>query len=205
MARAALSDRLADRLRDYRPDAVLRVAVDGPPAAGGGELARELADRLLAAGRPAVLIPADGFLRPASLRLEHGRQDPDAYYEDTLDVGALRREVLAPLGPGGNGHYLPSLWDPVTDRATRAARQPVPAAAAVLVEGVFLLRPELAGDFDVSVHLRLSPAARRRRVVAARELPAYDRYDAEVAPVARADLVVLWDDPARPALVDRLG
>lgn len=184
------------------------MAVDGPPAAGGATLAAELVDRLRTAGRPAVQVAAAGFLRPASVRLERGRDDPDAFYDDAHDVGALWREVLCPLGPGGDRGYLPSLWDPATDRATRAVRRSAPAGAVVLVDGVFLLRPELVTGFDVTVHLRLSPAARRRRVPAAdaaRELPAYDHYDAEVAPAEAADLVVYLDDPARPALLDRLG
>jgi hypothetical protein len=55
----------------------------------------------------------------------------------------------------------------------------------------------------------MSPAARRRRTPddAAWELPAFDRYDAEVDPAALADAVVLADHPDRPALVlaGRLG
>lgn len=186
---------------------MLRVAVDGPALAGGAQLSAELADRLRAAGRPAAHLHAGDFLRPASVRLERGRDDPDAFYSDALDVAALWREALGPLGPGGDRRYLPSLWNPHTDRSTRASRRTLEPGAAVLVDGVFLLRPQLATGFDVTVHLRLSPAARRRRVAAddaRRELPAYDRYDAEVAPAAVADLVVLWDDPARPALLDRL-
>lgn len=42
-------------------------------------------------------ISADDFLRPASLRFERGKQDPDARYTDWLDLGALRREVLDPV------------------------------------------------------------------------------------------------------------
>lgn len=201
-------DRLAGRLRDRSPASVLRVAVDGPPEAGGAALASDLAARLPAAGRSALLVQAASFQRPASVRLERGRDDPDAYYEDALDTGALWREVLGPLGPGGSRRYLPSLWDVTTDRSSRAVRRTAPGDAVVIVEGTFLLRPDLAAGFDVAVHLHLSAAARRRRVPAAsaaRELPAYDRYDAEVAPVHGADLVVLWDDPVRPALVDRLG
>lgn len=184
------------------------MAVDGPPVAGGAALAADLADWLRTSGRPAVHVPAAGFLRPASERFERGRDDPDAYYDEALDVGALWREVLAPLGPGGDRRYLPSRWDPDRERATRAVRETASYGTVVLVEGVFLLRPQLAGGFDLTVHLRLSPAARLRRVPtadAARELPAYDRYDAEVAPAESADLVVRWDDPVRPALLSRLG
>jgi hypothetical protein len=147
------------------------------------------------------VVPADGFYRPASLRLEHGRTDPDARYTDWLDAGALGREVLNPVGPGGSGSYLPVLWDLERDRAARARRRPMPADGVLLVPGSLLQGVGLA--FDVVVHLRVGPAARRRLTPPeqAWELPAFDRYDDEVDPAALADAVVLADHPDRPALV----
>ena len=54
----------------------------------------------------------EGFLRPASLRLEYGHEDVEAYYDGWFDTGALWREVFGPLEPGGDGRVLPDLWDP---------------------------------------------------------------------------------------------
>ena len=177
------------------------MAVDGPELAVPERLAARLADRLPGAGRAAVVVPAAGFYRPASVRLEHGRTDPDARYTDWLDVRALAREVLDPLGPGGSGEYLPVLWDVERDRAARARRVPMPTGGVLLVPGPLLQGVGLA--FDVVIHLRVAPAARRRLVPAeqAWTLPAYDRYDDEVDPAALADAVVLADHPDRPALV----
>jgi hypothetical protein len=109
--------------------------------------------------------------------------------------------VLEPAGPGGSGEYLPVLWDVERDRAARAPRQPAPDGGVLLVPGALLQGLGLA--FDVVVHLRMSPAARRRRTPEERawELPAFDRYDDEVDPVTLADAVVLADHPGRPALV----
>jgi len=148
-----------------------------------------------------VVVPAAGFYRPASLRLEHGRTDPDARYTDWLDVRALGREVLNPLGRDGSGRYLPVLWDLERDRAVRAQPQPMPDGGVLLVPGSLLQGIGLA--FDVVVHLRVSPAARRRLTPPeqAWELPAFDRYDDEVDPASLADAVVLADHPDRPALV----
>ena len=186
---------------------MLRVAVDGPdlPGAPGATgplpLAQALAERLPTLSRPAVVVPAAGFYRPASLRLEHGRTDPDARYSDWLDSGALAREVLDRSGPQGPGEYLPALWDLERDRAARLRYRPAPAGGVLLVPGSLLQGLGLA--FDAVVHLRVSPAARRRRVPDDRawELPAFDRYDDEVDPVGLADAVVLADHPDRPALV----
>jgi hypothetical protein len=177
------------------------VAVDGPDLARPELLAAAIAERLPTLGRAAVVVPASGFFRPASLRLEHGRTDPDARYTDWLDAGALGREVLGPVGPGGSGSYLPVLWDTARDRAARARPRPMPAGGVLLVPGALLQGVGL--PFDVVVHLRVAPAARRRRTPAedAWQLPAYDRYDDEVDPLALADAVVLADHPDRPALV----
>ena len=177
------------------------MAVDGPDVARPDQLAAAVAERLPPLGRAAVVVPAAGFWRPASLRLEHGRTDPDARYTDWLDAGALSREVLDPLGPGGSGAYLPVLWDVARDRAARAAPQPMPPRGVLLVPGALLQGLGLA--FDVVVHLRVAPAARRRRTPGERawELPAFDRYDDEVDPVSLADAVVLADSPDHPALV----
>lgn len=182
-------------------DEPVRIALDGAAAADPGSLADQLVDPLLAAGRAARRVAAAGFLRPRSLRFEHGQQDPDSFYEDWFDLGALRREVLRPLGPGGDGRYLPALWDSARDRATRARRDTAPPGFALLVDGPFLLGSGL--PFDLTVHLQLSPAALLRQTPPDERwtMPAFARYQAEVSPEAVADVVLRMDDPRHPALL----
>jgi hypothetical protein len=201
VSREALIDELADRLAAQSPGAWLRVAVDGPPVADPGPFADALVDPLRVRGRPAVRVAADDFLRPASLRWEWGRTNPDAFYAGWLDEAGLRREVLDPAGPGGSGRILTSLWNAETDRASRAPYRELPTGAVVLVSGALLLGAGL--PFDMSVHLEMSAAALSRRIPAelAWTLPAYARYAEEVCPAAFADVVVRLDDPRRPAVV----
>nr|WP_223182741.1 MULTISPECIES: uridine kinase [unclassified Streptomyces] len=180
------------------PDAArLTVGVDGPPAAPGGTLAELLAEELRARGRSVQVVGTTGFLRPASLRYEHGKRDPDAYYEGWTDIGALWREVFGPLEPGGSGRVLPDLWDPVRDRATRSPYVTLPPGGVLVLHGPFLLGHWF--PFDLSVHLRLSPAALARRTEEAWTLPAFARYETEVDPASAADAVVRTDDPRHPA------
>jgi hypothetical protein len=77
----------------------------------------------------------------------------------------------------------------------------MPPRGVLLVPGPLLQGVGLA--FDVVVHLRVAPAARRRRFPAGQawELPVFDRYDDEVDPVSLADAVVLADRSEHPALV----
>jgi hypothetical protein len=186
-----------------RADAIqgwLRVAVDGADAADPGRLADALVDPLRVRGHPVTRVRAEDQLRPASLRLERGRTDPDSFYEDWLDTEGLSREVLDPLEPGGSGLVRAVRWDAAADRAARTRAEVMPDGAVLVVSGPLLLGRWLA--FDLTVHLELTPAALARRTPVEREwtLPAYARYADEVAPAAVADVVVRLDDPRHPAV-----
>jgi hypothetical protein len=199
-----LVEELADRIASAPRDRRVRVAVDGAPMARPGDLADALVGPLRLRGREVIRVSADDFLRPASVRLEHGRTDPDVFYTDWLDLGALVREVLGPLEPGGSGKVLPALWDSGIDRAARAPYITLPDSGVLLLDGALLLGRGL--PLDHAVHLWLSPGALARRVTAEQEwtLPAYDRYDREARPAQVADVVVRFDDPRHPALVEQL-
>jgi len=196
----ALADTVAERVaRLPAPEGGrLRLAVDGAPAAGTAGLADAVAERLRLLGHPALRVSAGDFLRPASLRLEFGHQDPDAYFDGWLDTNALFREVFDPLEPGGSGLVLPALR---SARALRTAPVPLPPGGVLVLDGPLLLGRWF--PLDLSVHLRLGPAALARRTPADQQwtLPAFARYQDEARPADTADLVVRADDPRHPALV----
>lgn len=206
---------LVARVLGVRPDGWTRVALDGAPAAEPGALADRLADELRERGRAVMRVSAGDFLRPASVRLEHGREDPGSYYDGWLDTAALHREVLRPLdpvgtgpagmGPAGMGKVLPRLWNPTTDRSYRAERVALPPRAVLLLDGPLLLGRKL--PLELTVHLALSDGALARRTPQERRwtLAAFDRYRHEVDPERVADIVVRWDHPDNPAISATAG
>src|SRR5215213_11122181 len=189
----------------------VRLGIDAAVTEDGAGLAALVADRLRADGLPVLWVDQEGFLRPRSIRLELGADDPDAAWERWYDDAGLRREVLDPLGLGGAMTWVETLWDAGADRASRAPRRPAAPGTVVVLDGRFLLRWELADAIDLAVHLQTSAAAQARRTPDEPErlrlLPSWQRYLDETDPAGRvlsgsvAGVVVRYEDPRRPALV----
>jgi uridine kinase len=172
-------------------DGRMRVLIDGAPASEPGTLADAVVEPLRALGRAVQRVSTEDFLRPASVRLEHGRTDPYSYRHDWFDLAGLQREVL---DPALDGKVLPSLWNAATDRASRAEYVSLPENGVVVVDGTLLLDRRLPAE--LTVHLWLSPGALKRKTTEQWTLPAFDDYE----PVA--DLFVRYDHPERPGLVE---
>lgn len=204
VAVARVVDRVLDGLAAARtadPERRWRVLVDGAPPTRPGDWAQELVEPLRARGHAVLRVSAGDFLRPGGVRFEFGRDDPDALLDTALDAGALIREVLDPLGPGGDGSYLPALWDAARDRSARALRQAAPPGAVLVLDGGLLLGRWLPADLTVHLAVRPATLARLTPAADAWRLASEDRYRAETDPEQVADVVLRVDDPRRPGWV----
>ena len=183
----------------------VRVGVDGRTAVGKTTFADALADHIRATGRPVVRAGIDGFHRPKAERYARGRMSAEGYYRDARDLEAVRRHLLDPFGPGGDGRYAVKTFDLATDTAVQPVPTQAPENAVLVVDGSFLQRRKLRGGLDMVVFLRASRETSRARGVARdgaymaeaydrRYLPAFDLYTGEVDPVASADVVVDVED-----------
>jgi uridine kinase len=202
---------LAAAVRRRHP---VRVGIDGVDAAGKTTFADELAAALVAVGRRVVRASIDDFLPPRAVRYARGRRSAEGYYRDGFDLVALRRELLEPLGPGGDRRYRARVFDYVTDSPRDDPVLRAPRDAVAVVDGVFLHRPELEGCFDLTVFLEVdlltaltrgaerNPAA--QSLYRDRYQPAQRRYLAEVRPHERADVVIENSDAARPRILRTL-
>lgn len=216
--RAQLLGILADAIASVRLPHPTSVAVDGPDAAGKTTLANELAAELGTLGRTAIRASLDGFHRPRAERYLRGGTSPEGYYEDSFDHAALRACLLDPLGPGGDLVYRTEAFDYRADAPTHASTAVAPRDGVLVLDGVFLLRPELLEIWDFSIYVKASEAvilrrARRRDVdllgspaevekrYRERYLPAQRLYAERARPMEAADVVVLNNDPFKPILV----
>ncbi len=151
--RRGVLDRIARAIAALPGDRIVRVAVDGVDGAGKTWFADELARSPDLAGRAAIRASVDGFHHPRAVRYRRGRDSPDGFYLDSYDYAALRHELLDPLGPGGSGRYRTAIFDQPADRPIVTDQAVAPAGAVLILDGIFLHRPELRACWDLSIFL----------------------------------------------------
>jgi uridine kinase len=172
------------------PQGPLLLAIDGGSASGKSTLGRVLSERF-----DGTLFHMDDFF----LRTE--QRTPERYAEPGGNVDRERflTEVLDPVSRRETVHLRKldhtggvfRLLDPVT----------VIPKPFVIVEGAYSMHPELAGFYDFSVFLRISPELQARRVLARngpegaqmffdRWIPLEQAYFDALHPADRCDLVI---------------
>jgi uridine kinase len=146
---AVLCD-LAHRVLALRPGQRVAVAVDGFDGAGKTVLADQLAEVIGAVdgSRDVLRVSIDGFHRPKAQRIARGR-GPETFYEDSYDYDAFRRAVVDPFRRGGS--VTPAVNDVDADRLVHPDPVAVAADTVLLVDGIFLQRPELADVWDAAL------------------------------------------------------
>jgi uridine kinase len=217
--RSELIRSLAEAIRSATTTHPLRVAIDGPPAAGKTTLADELAAVLRSQDRDVIRATIDDFLFPRARRYRRGQYSAEGCYFDAHDRATLCRVLLDPLGPGGDRRFQTSVYDRDTDTPLSLPPAAAPTDAVLLFDGVFLLRPELIDWWDlrifVSVPLEQTIDRARNRGTAMagsaaltaeierswqyRYIPSQQLYFATAHPTDHADIIVYNDQLQRPA------
>ncbi len=213
---ASLLRRLAAAIIALHPQRMIRVAIDGVDGAGKTTLADALAPLVSAQGRPAIRASVDNFHHPRAVRYARGRYSPDGFYLDSYDYDSFCGLLLDPLSPGGSGRYQPRSFDLENDRLFDRCLQQAHPAAALIVDGIFLQRPELRSYWDLSIFLRVDfevslPRAAQRGPapgLADPAAPLNQRYVGgqkmyldECTPEQRAGIVIDYNDLREPKVL----
>ncbi|QWF21205.1 uridine kinase [Nocardioides sp. LMS-CY] len=146
----------------HRQERVL-VAIDGGDGSGKTTYATNLAVALGRLNRTALVIHADDFMHPSAVRHRRGRTSPEGYLDDSYDYEALTRSVLEPLSIGGNGEYRMACIDRSREVRINPPVEHAAPSTITIVEGLFLLREELARWWDYSIFLEVSTSVAMAR------------------------------------------
>jgi uridine kinase len=195
------------------------VGFDGIDGAGKTTLAEELVPVLEGMGAKVVRDSIDGFHNPREVRIAKGELDPVGYFEDSFDYVALKQQLLDPIKDYEKPFAVPSAkFDWKSDSKVKGATLSIDADTILLFEGVFLFREELIEywDFKIFVEIDFELSLRRgierdSALLGGREatenkykrryIPGQKLYFEHANPKAKANLVVINNNPDEPSLI----
>jgi uridine kinase len=188
--REDIAAEIADEiLHNYAAGRTL-VAVDGREGSGQAEFADALVAALKEQGAVAARLPIDAFATHAE----------DAYRAG-FDYEDFRRTAVQPFR--GGDAVLPELDDRVSPPGLP---DELPADAVLVVDGVFLNRPEISGSWKYSIWLQVPQDETEGRLRQAGVPPAkieraragQSRYRSHLDPTAKATALIDNRDPEHP-------
>lgn len=209
---------VATDIAHLRAAPFVRVGVDGVDGAGKTTFADQLAELLRRTGeRPIIRASVDDFHQPRAARYRRGRTSPEGFFRDSYDYAALTMLLLDPLSAGGSGRFRRAAFDLSRDQAVSAPEETAAPGAVLVVDGIFLHRPELRRYWDYSILLDVRfdvsiPRGAQRGIGSPDPAAEYNRryiegqrlYFRECTPRAYATTVLDNDDLARPMVLTRL-
>lgn len=146
---------LRDEVRQHYRRGRIMVAVDGEDGAGKTMFADNLAAVFAEDGSSVFRASIDGFHRPRVERYAMGRTSPEGYYRDSYDYATFRRVLIDPFrgGATADAGFQLAAFDVHRDEPVASEWVTAPRDAVLIVDGIFLHRPELRGIWHWSVWL----------------------------------------------------
>ncbi|WP_309614956.1 uridine kinase [Salinibacterium sp.] len=207
-ARRDLLDSLSDEFLHNSGKGRTLLAIDGIDGVGKSTFADALATRLGRGGHSVFRASIDNFHRPREDRHLRGVDSAEGFYRDSFDYALFRRVLIEPFKMGGSAGFVTSAFDVERDTPVSMEWETGPRDATLIVDGIFLNRPELRGLWNFSVWLEVSGqaadaliTARARRTENQRYESGQKLYLAESGPRARASAIVDNSTPQLPRRV----
>jgi uridine kinase len=202
---AALVD---DILHNYGKGRVI-IAVDGVDGAGKTRFADALAEALRVGNRGVFRASIDDFHKPRALRYARGADSPEGFYLDSFDYATFRRVLIEPFRIGRIGSFVLQAFDLKRDRPYEQKWSSGPDDAFLVIDGIFLNRPELKGLWNYSIWLSVDRAIAEERMLVRDGEPSnperysqgQDIYIAEARPSTTASAIIDNNDYDHPRRV----
>lgn len=187
------------------PNRTLIVGIDGLGGAGKSTVSDALPELLGGNNCKVILLHIDDFIHPRKVRYNENFPEWECYYNLQWRYDYLLERVIKPIRSGGDFACEVELYDKEND-SYFSVPLCAPVGSIVIIEGVFLQRPELEGVFDYMIYIDVSEEERLARVLErdgyigdksqikakydGRYFPAERHYVKTCAPAEGADLVV---------------
>jgi uridine kinase len=156
--------RILEARRRTGPDRCTLVALSGIDGSGKGYLAARILERLRDAGCGAVAIGVDGWLNLPSKRFSRESQ-AEHFYRNAIRFQEMFSQLVLPLRDRGSIR-LEADYTEETARAYRRQVYEYRDVDVILLEGIYLLKPEFRAHYDLSMWVECTFATALERALA---------------------------------------
>lgn len=200
----------------------LLVCVDGVDGSGKSYFAKELTAYLAEKDYHVIHTSVDGFHNPAAISYKKGKNSPEGFYYDSYNYEALKENLLEPFSRGA-GQYKLAIFDSETDSSIDSPPVDVETDSVLIIDGIFLQRPELISYWDVQIFLDVDVEVVIRRTIERdkdlrvlgseaeiiqkykqRYIPSQQIYIKEVQPKQKATIVIDNNDFQHPRILRKV-
>ncbi|MDB5283527.1 MAG: hypothetical protein JWO06_2602 [Bacteroidota bacterium] len=216
----AVLNTLKEKIFALKKDAPVIIAVDGVDGAGKTFFAQQLKTSIGEEGKDVVLITIDGFHNPKNVRYRQGKDSPSGFYHDSYDYDSFIANVILPFKEGRQ--YITKVFDVEQDKPVVEKPKEVPQNAVLIVEGIFLNRPELSAFWDYSIYLDVSLETSLARNIERSDIgndveqikeverkffsryrPGQEMYILQADPMFKASIVIDNNDYLNPRIINK--
>ena len=176
------------------------IGIDGLGGSGKSMYAYKLQRQL----EGSVILHLDDFVHKKKVRYNKNYEEWYCYYHLQWRYDYLIQKLLLPLKSGLDVNETIEVYNRETDSYTLRKIE-IPVGTTVIIEGVFLQRPELRPYFESVIYLELDKETRLKRIsdrdiymgdkkeialkYEQRYFPAEEKYIEQCNPLALADIV----------------
>lgn len=147
-----MTSRIIKSILEIKRETPVLVCIDGVDGAGKTYFARRLTNELKSVFNNVILCSVDNFHNNRDIRYQKGKDSDIGFYEDSYNYSKLISNLLMPFKMG-TGVYIDSIFD-VDNNTTNISRaKEVSMDSILILEGVFLQRPELSHFWDLRIFL----------------------------------------------------
>jgi uridine kinase len=212
---------LEEEILSIQKKPALIIGVDGIDGAGKSCFAGQLKAHLEGLRGDIVLISMDNFHHPQSIRYAQGKNSPLGFYYDSYNYESFIANVIKPFR-GRKKHYLTKGFDLELDKPLTEPLYEVPDNSILIVEGIFLNRPELSAFWHYSIYLDVTietslarniersragnDSAKIKEIEArffTRYRPGQEVYFQQANPLSKASVIIDNNDYFNPKIIGR--
>jgi len=210
-------------LKNKKRDKPFIVGINGVDGSGKSHLAKKLFDHFSEKKYDVIVISIDDFHNPKSYRYKRGEENPEAYYYDSINYEVFSEDCLKPLFEAEIFPFYAQVThlDLASD-SIDVHYETVSEETIVIVEGVFLFRPEIVKYLNLKIFIHadfnITLERMKKRDVKDRsnkkDIDAYEQrtlrkytpgqllYFDEINPQALADITVENNDYHTPFILE---